>query len=151
MYRIPSHLWYLFPIPLKVIEKLDMLRRNFLWQGGKEGKGYYLVKWNTVMQSKLRGGLGNPGIRNLKVQNRNLLMKWLWRFIIEDNTLWKEAETTKYGELNPRALWSFIEENLILKVGSANNFNFWSDGWIDQTPLSESFPDLFFICTNPDA
>lgn len=61
----------------------------------------YLLSKIKLLYIKKRG---NPGIRNLKVQNRNLLMKWLWRFIIEDNTLWKEAETTKYGELNPRCI-----------------------------------------------
>lgn len=39
-------------IPSKVVKKLDRLTRNILWQGGKEGKGNYLVKWNTVMLSK---------------------------------------------------------------------------------------------------
>uniref|UniRef100_A0A0V0H372 Putative ovule protein n=1 Tax=Solanum chacoense TaxID=4108 RepID=A0A0V0H372_SOLCH len=40
---------------------------------------------------------------------------------------------------------NLVEENLILKVGNDNEFKFCRDGWIDQTPLSESFPDLFSI------
>ncbi|WMV25622.1 hypothetical protein MTR67_019007 [Solanum verrucosum] len=77
----------------------------------------------------------------------------------------------KYGELNPwcteieivlepygwgvwrtiRVLWISMEENVFLKVGNGNKIKFWRDGWIDQIPLSESIPDLFSICNNPEA
>ena len=43
-----------------------------------------------------------------------------------------------------------MEENVLLKVGNGNKIKFWRDGWIDQVPLSESFPDLFSICNNPE-
>ncbi|WMV26208.1 hypothetical protein MTR67_019593 [Solanum verrucosum] len=96
-------------------------------------------------------------------------MKWLWRYTSEEGTLWKEVIVAKYGELNPwcteivsepygwgvwrtiRALWNSMEENVFLKVGNGNKIKFWRDGWIDQIPLSESFPDLFSICNNPEA
>lgn len=42
---------------------------------GKEAK----KTWDTVMLSNERGGLE---IKNLKVQNKSLLMKWLWRYIV---------------------------------------------------------------------
>jgi len=118
------------------------------------------------MLSKERGGLG---IRNLRIQNKSLLMKWLWRYTSEEGTLWKEVIVAKYGELNPwcteivsepygwgvwrsiRALWNSMEENVFLKIGNGNKIKFWRDGWIDQIPLSESFPDLFSICNNPEA
>lgn len=50
-----------------------------------------------------------------------------------------------------RDLWSYLEENPTFSVGRGDNFKFWRDGWIVQAPLSESFPDLYSICTNPDA
>lgn len=50
-----------------------------------------------------------------------------------------------------RDLWSYLEENPTFSVGRGDNFKFWRDGWIEQAPLSESFPDLYSICTNPDA
>ncbi|KAG5579589.1 hypothetical protein H5410_050216 [Solanum commersonii] len=46
----------------KVEDRLDKLRRDFLWLGNKEGKGIHLVKWQTVQLSKKSGGLG---IKNL--------------------------------------------------------------------------------------
>ncbi|WMV24199.1 hypothetical protein MTR67_017584 [Solanum verrucosum] len=95
---LPTYVMSLFPIPVKVVKKLDKLRRNFLWKSNKEGKGYNLVNWKNVLLSKERGGLG---IRNLRLQNESLLMKWLWRYTEEDAALWKEVIVAKYGELNP--------------------------------------------------
>lgn len=58
------------------------------------------------------------GDKNLKVQNKSLLMKWLWRYINEERALWKEVIIAKYGELNPwcsemvsKTLWARGMEN----------------------------------------
>lgn len=39
---LPTYVMSLFPIPISVVKKLDRLRRDFLWFGNKEGKGYHL-------------------------------------------------------------------------------------------------------------
>ena len=51
-----------------------------------------------MLLSKKDRGLG---IRNLRLQNENLLLKWLWRYINEDKALWKEVIVSKYGEASP--------------------------------------------------
>ncbi|WMV58807.1 hypothetical protein MTR67_052192 [Solanum verrucosum] len=148
-----------------MVKKLEKMRRKFLWQGNKEGKGYCLVKWDTVLLSKKDGGLG---IRNIRLQNESLLLKWLWRCINEDKALWKEVIVSKYGEASPwctkivtdtygvgvwrtiRNLWQLMEDNICLKVGNGAKTKFWRDRWFDQTPLKEAFPDLFLICVNPE-
>ncbi|WMV54990.1 hypothetical protein MTR67_048375 [Solanum verrucosum] len=73
---LPTYMMSLFPIPPGVINRLDSIRRKFLWQGNKERKGYHLVKWKKVINDKRVGGLG---IKNLKNQSNALRMKWLWR------------------------------------------------------------------------
>ncbi|KAH0634712.1 hypothetical protein KY290_035831 [Solanum tuberosum] len=162
---LPTYVKSLFPIPAKVVKKLDKMKRKFLWQGNKEGKGYCLVKWETVLLSKKDGGLG---IRNLRLQNESLLLQWLWRYINEDKALWKEVIVSKYGEASPwctqmvpdtygvgvwrtiRNLWQLMEDTICLKVGNGAKTKFWRDRWFDQTPLKEAFPDLFLICVNPE-
>lgn len=78
----------LFPLPSKVEERLDKLRRDFLWLGNKEGTGIHSVKWQTTLLSKKEGGLG---IKKLSVQNESLLSKWLWRFVHEELVLWRRV------------------------------------------------------------
>ncbi|WMV25590.1 hypothetical protein MTR67_018975 [Solanum verrucosum] len=53
---LPSYMMSLFPILATVIKILDNIRRSFLWQGSKEKKGFYLVKWKALTVSKKRGG-----------------------------------------------------------------------------------------------
>ena len=43
--------------------------------------------------SKEKGGLG---IRSLATMNKALLGKWVWRFAVEDNPMWKKVITLKY-------------------------------------------------------
>jgi len=90
----PSYMMYVFPMPANVSNSIDALRRNFLWQGSEDKKKFHLVKWKELIVSKNTGGLG---IRNLRKQNQSLMMKWLWKFANEDNMLWKEVITAKYG------------------------------------------------------
>ena len=42
-----------------------------------------------------KGGLG---IRKLTTFNKALLGKWLWRFGIEENRLWRRVIALKFGE-----------------------------------------------------
>lgn len=153
---LPTYMMSLFPIPSKVVKKLDKLRRDFLWHGNKKGKGYCLVSRKIVMLTKGRGVLE---VRNLRLLNENLLMKWLWRYTKEERDLWRKVIVTKFGELNP---WCsniisdpFGEQSEtyghwwkpILALRYTNKTKFWHDEWIDQSP-QEQLPDPFQICGN---
>ena len=41
---------------------------------------------------------GSLGIRKLTTFNKALLGKWLWRFGIEENRLWRRVVVGKFGE-----------------------------------------------------
>lgn len=90
----------IFPIPDGVIDRLDAIRRNFLWEGNSDTKKFHLVKWDELIGSKQKGGLG---VRNLKIQNQSLMMKWLWRLASCEQALWKDLIKPKY-EMEDR--WS---------------------------------------------
>lgn len=52
---LPTYVKSLVPISTKVAKKLDKLRRDFLWLGNKEGKGYHPVNWKTVQLGMAKG------------------------------------------------------------------------------------------------
>ena len=65
---LPIYLMSVFPLPPKAEERIDALRRNFLWNGERIQRISF-GQWKTVILSKKQGGLG---IRNLKKQNKAL-------------------------------------------------------------------------------
>lgn len=95
-YGCPPNL-YVESFPLAKKYWKETLRRVFHWQGNKEKNCYSLVKWHEVRLSKTQGGLD---IKNLSIQNTNLLQKWLWRFCCEDMALWRRFISKKYGLQN---------------------------------------------------
>jgi len=60
---------------------------------GEEFK-YHLVSWSKVCSPILEGGLG---IRNLRIFNKALLGKWLWRYAHEREAWWKSVVDAKYS------------------------------------------------------
>ncbi|KAL5569664.1 hypothetical protein UlMin_026239 [Ulmus minor] len=91
---IPIYFMSLFKLPKVVAGMLEKMMRQFLWEREVGGKGRSLVDWKLVCIPKERGGLG---IGNLLLRNKALLGKWLWRFPLEQNSLWAAVIRSKYG------------------------------------------------------
>uniref|UniRef100_A0A2N9I8S1 Reverse transcriptase domain-containing protein n=1 Tax=Fagus sylvatica TaxID=28930 RepID=A0A2N9I8S1_FAGSY len=91
---LPIYFLSLFPIPASVNRQIERLQREFLWGGMGDAPKFPLVNWKTVCQPVYCGGLG---IKNHAVLNQALLGKWLWRFMVEYDSLWKQVIVTKYG------------------------------------------------------
>ncbi|XP_019241886.1 PREDICTED: uncharacterized protein LOC109221911 [Nicotiana attenuata] len=147
---IPTYVMSLFPLPAKVEKRMDTIRRNFIWQGNKETKAFHLVKWKNVISSKVNGGLG---IRNLRLHNRTLLFKWLWRYNHEQQALWRKVIEAKYGQdsqwCTKRVTSSY--GNTEVKLGNGRKAAFWDDNWIGHGPLKDQYPDLYLLASNPHA
>ncbi|XP_019267660.1 PREDICTED: uncharacterized protein LOC109244948 [Nicotiana attenuata] len=155
---LPTYMMSLFPIPAGVTQRLDRLRRSFLWQGNKEKRVVHLVKWKSLTIGKAHGGLG---IRNLKNQNKALKMKWLWRYSQEIETLWSKVIKAKYGEEDKwvskvvntaygvslwksiRSLWPVMKSHSSIRVNNGNKTSFWKDNWLGVGCLKELFPDIY--------
>ncbi|RVX21782.1 Transposon TX1 uncharacterized 149 kDa protein [Vitis vinifera] len=78
-----------------VAKRLDKVQRDFLWGGGSEEKKAHLIKWEAICEDKSKGGLG---LRKLVFLNKALLGKWVWRFAIDRDDLWKQVIVAKYGQ-----------------------------------------------------
>lgn len=113
--------------------------------------------------AKKEGGLG---IKKLKLHNKILSQKWLWRYSNEDMLLWRnfiyqkyEMEcqwitkevTSTYGcnvWKSIRNLWSDFWANVVISVGDNSTTAFWEDRWIGDGSLKSTFPDLYSINSN---
>ncbi|KAI3727188.1 hypothetical protein L1987_66999 [Smallanthus sonchifolius] len=93
---LPVYYFSLFKAPDKVINKLEKIRRNFLWGGDGINRRIHWVKWDTVCSPKSAGGLS---LGSLKTVNQSLLAKWWWRFISEGNPLWEKVILSIHGSL----------------------------------------------------
>ncbi|KAL5572344.1 hypothetical protein UlMin_021941 [Ulmus minor] len=156
---IPIYFMSLFKLPNGVAVLLEKMMRQFLWDREVGGKGKSLVDWKLVCTPKKCGGLG---IGNLLIRNKALLGKWLWRFPLEQHTLWAAVIRSKYG-LNRegwdtnlvtvgsfRNPWKFIAQgtsNFLLNtkwvVGRGDRILFWHHAWVESLVLKISFPRLF--------
>ena len=60
-----------------------------------------------------------------------------------------DAQGVGSGELSH--LWQKLEVNTYTEVGDRRRTTFWTESWNKKIPLKESLPDLFLLCSNPDA
>jgi hypothetical protein len=117
----PTYYLSLFPIPMGVPNHLEKLQRDFLWGGIGDELKFHLVNWDTICSSKALGGLG---VRNMVLFNKALMGKWLWRYALERDALWRKVVDFKYGSM--RGGWCSKE------VGGSFGFGVWKSirrGW----------------------
>ncbi|GJY09637.1 RNA-directed DNA polymerase, eukaryota [Tanacetum coccineum] len=86
------------------------------------------VAWDNVLASKLNGGLG---VSSFFALNRALLLKWVWRFISGDGSLWCKVIQAIYGSKK--------------RIGDGSCTSFWYDIWLADAPLCVQFPRLFAL------
>jgi hypothetical protein len=55
---------------------MDSIRAKFLWQGAEEKFRYHMAKWEMVCRPKDQGGMS---IINIKIVNKSLSVKWIWK------------------------------------------------------------------------
>jgi hypothetical protein len=84
--NLPTYYLSLFPIPASVAKRIEKIQRNFLWGNSEEVINFHLVRWDHICTPYSNGGLN---IRNLRRFNEALLGKWLWRFGVEREALWR--------------------------------------------------------------
>nr|GFA75973.1 hypothetical protein [Tanacetum cinerariifolium] len=127
-----------------------------------EGSKITWVAWDKVLSSKKNRGLG---VSSFYALNRALILKWVWRFMSQKNSMWSLVIRAIYGsslDSHSRKFtspWGYILRELqVLKdkgfdflshckirIGNGASTRFWSDVWILDTPLSVRFPRLYAL------
>jgi hypothetical protein len=133
------------------------------------------VKWPVVCKEKSRGGLG---VRDVKIVNISLLIKWRWRLIQPGRPLWKEVLVAKYGShilhqvdwsncVTPSSasIWwkniislekevvgkNWLVDSVRRKVGNGVTTLFCSSIWIGNVPLKVMFPRLYSLSNQKES
>ncbi|GJT51431.1 RNA-directed DNA polymerase, eukaryota, reverse transcriptase zinc-binding domain protein [Tanacetum coccineum] len=159
----------LFKVPETVLKNLERFRANFFWGGDESNRKLAWVKWDNVLDSFDKGGLG---VGSLKAFNLALLQKWCWRLINNTNLLWVHLIKSIHGVeagldekgCKTAGLWSRIvgtvnylhssgvipRGTLIYKVGCGTKVRFWKDVWLGDVSLKEKYNRLFHLDRNGD-
>ncbi|GJR92121.1 putative RNA-directed DNA polymerase, eukaryota, reverse transcriptase zinc-binding domain protein [Tanacetum coccineum] len=85
----------LFKCPESVIKNLESLRASFFWGGSSKNKKMAWIKWDNILASHDKGGLG---IGSLKAFNLALLQKWRWRLVTFSDSLWARVMKAIHGD-----------------------------------------------------
>ncbi|GJX24443.1 RNA-directed DNA polymerase, eukaryota, reverse transcriptase zinc-binding domain protein [Tanacetum coccineum] len=91
---LPIYNFSIFKVPMCVLNELEGIRRKFFNGHEQDSRRSTWVKWNKVLMSKDRGGLG---VSSLYAINRGLLIKWVWRFVSHSESLWARSIKAIHG------------------------------------------------------
>nr|GEW25655.1 RNA-directed DNA polymerase, eukaryota [Tanacetum cinerariifolium] len=89
--------------PESVLNSIESLPSHFFNGHAPNSKKTSWVSWKKALASKDRGGLG---ISSLYAMNRGLLLKWVWRFVTQKNSLWKCNTPTWCGDVESSFFFS---------------------------------------------
>nr|GEX08427.1 hypothetical protein [Tanacetum cinerariifolium] len=143
---------------------MEAIRCNFFNGADPAERKITWVFWDKVLTSKKNG----LGVSSFHALNRAMLLKWVWRFLSQDGSLWYRVIQALYGasfELHPvnqSSIWcSILHEMQMLiskgfdfvshckkRVEDSHNTRFWYDSWMlpfeDRfvTELSDRLDDL---------
>ncbi|GKB75217.1 RNA-directed DNA polymerase, eukaryota, partial [Tanacetum coccineum] len=143
---------------------LERIRSKFFIGANQSDRKMSWVAWDQVLAAKKRGGLG---ISSFYALNRALLLKWVWRYISQDGSLWYHIIRALYGDsidshgYRSSSCWSSIlREVRVLEdkgfnflshckihVGTGNQTKFWLDFWVSDMALCDRFPRIFALET----
>nr|GEV81604.1 RNA-directed DNA polymerase, eukaryota [Tanacetum cinerariifolium] len=112
----------IFKVPKAILNSMEAIRGKFFNGMEPSTNKITWAAWNKVLALKENGGLG---VSSYHTFNRALLLKWVWRFISQDGSLW-------------------------FRVIKALDTCFWYDKWLGDKPLKDLFPRLFALELNKE-
>nr|GEU29489.1 RNA-directed DNA polymerase, eukaryota, reverse transcriptase zinc-binding domain protein [Tanacetum cinerariifolium] len=151
-----------------VMNEMEAIRSKFFNDDDTLERKLTWVSWEKVLASKKNGGLG---VLSFHALNQALLLKWVWRFISQDGSLWYHVIQALYGHsfelhfVSHSSLWCFILREMHLlkskgfdfithckkRVGDGHCTRFWYDNWFSDQPFRVTFPRLFALETDKDS
>ncbi|GKA89951.1 hypothetical protein Tco_0811763 [Tanacetum coccineum] len=96
-------------VPKGVLKTMESIRSKFFNGVDSSDRKISWVAWDNVLASKLNGGLG---VSSFFALNSALLLKWVWRFISGDGSLWYRwtCDLSGDGEFKVKVIRNFIDD-----------------------------------------
>ncbi|GJV09532.1 RNA-directed DNA polymerase, eukaryota, reverse transcriptase zinc-binding domain protein [Tanacetum coccineum] len=164
---LPIYHMSLFKVPTKVLLNMESIRCHFFNGIEHKGKKPIWVKWNKVLASKEKGGLG---VSSFYALNRALLFKWVWRFCTQQSALWtkiikgihgEDGKIGKHVRSHHPSLWLDIVKEvqhiqrqgtdlmgfIHRKMGNGVDIRFWEDKWRGDNTFQSDFPRMYALET----
>ncbi|GKE42224.1 hypothetical protein Tco_1469508 [Tanacetum coccineum] len=116
----------------KVKARLSKWKMKTLSIGDLSSKKATWVKWDSVLASKEKGGLG---VSSLYALNRALMFKWVWRFYSQNSSLWARVIKAVHGEDG--------KVGKDMKVGNQSCWLSIDDNWIGGNILKDLYPRIY--------
>ncbi|GJY62112.1 RNA-directed DNA polymerase, eukaryota [Tanacetum coccineum] len=162
---VPLYFMSIYKAPKGVLHELEKIRNKFFIGADSADRKISWVAWKHVLAGKKRGGLG---VSSYFALNRALLLKWYWRFISKDGSLWYHSIQAIHGksvdshDLKYASCWNSILRELNnlsskgfnfkshckIRVGNGIKTRFWLDKWVTDQPLCTRFPRIFALERN---
>ncbi|GJW67966.1 RNA-directed DNA polymerase, eukaryota [Tanacetum coccineum] len=86
----PLYNMSIYKVPKGILNEMEMIRCNFFKGADPSERKISWVSWDKVLASKKNGGLG---VSSFHALNRALLLKWVWRFLSQDGSLWRRTKS----------------------------------------------------------
>ncbi|GJV04311.1 RNA-directed DNA polymerase, eukaryota, reverse transcriptase zinc-binding domain protein [Tanacetum coccineum] len=125
---------------MKVLSIGDTIHSHFFNGVDPNVRKMTFVKWDNVLASKEKGGLG---VLSFYALNCALIFKWIWRFVSSSfPSNWIDIMCM---------LPSLYDKGIDLlgaikkKVGNGENTLFWQEPWKGDAPLKNVFPRLYAL------
>ncbi|GJR84790.1 RNA-directed DNA polymerase, eukaryota [Tanacetum coccineum] len=162
---MPIYYMSMFKVPIHVLKKLESIRSHFFNGVDPNVRKMTFVKWDHVLASKEKGGLG---VSSLYALNRALIFKWVWRFRTQNLSLWSRVIKAIHGDNDKISIphnssissnWMDIIREMHLlktkgidllgsikkKLGNGENTSFWEETWKGEAPFKILFPRIFAL------
>jgi hypothetical protein len=160
---IPLYAMCTIKIPVTIFVHFEKSGRQFLWANKDDFKhGKCLASWDMVCKPKDQGGLG---VLNLRIQNKALLMKNLYKFYNHQdipwvNLIWQayyhNINNTPHLCSRKGSFWwkdclSMVDDFTDLttcSVHKGNSISLWFDQWDNNSKKETQYPRLLSFAKN---